>query len=92
MSKGVWTMKKLLIMSIAALMVISLCTVAFAAFQPEPKVMPYRGEEWKFDIEDKEFEKITIIPQEKTQRKVENGYVFKAQPKENKYDIILLGK
>ncbi len=86
-------MKKLLIIGIAVLMVISLCTVAFAAFQPDSKTTVYRGEKWHFDIEEKDYPFITVIPQERQEPQVYgNGYVGKVEPEEKKYDVILLGQ
>ncbi len=86
-------MKKIIIGSIKGLLLISLCTGAFAAFQPEPKVMPYRDEEWHFDVEEKEYPYITVVPKDRTEPQVYgNGYVERVEPQKKKYDIVLLGQ
>ena len=87
-------MKKIFIITIVvAVLAALICTVALAAVQPDPKVMPYYGEGWYFDIEEKEYPYITVIPQDRQEPQVYgNGYVGKVEPEEKKYDIILLGQ
>ncbi len=85
-------MKKLFIVGIAVVLT-AVCTVALAAFQPEPKITVYRGEEWHFDIEEKKYPHITVIPKDRKEPQAYgNGYVGKVEPEEKKYDIILLGE
>ncbi len=87
-------MKKIVTITlIIAVLTASICTVAFAAFHKEPETTVYRGEEWHFDVEEKEYPFITVIPQDRQEPQVYgNGYVGKAEPEEKKYDIILLGQ
>ncbi len=88
--KEVRFIKKILMqIGVAIVLLLSICTVALAEFRP--KVMPYNGEKWYFDIEEKEHSEIKIIPKDKDKPQVyENGYVRETEPKQGKYEIILL--
>ncbi len=87
-------MKKILILAVIILILtMSVCTVALAAFQAEPKVMPYYGEKWHFDVEEKGYPYAISIPKDRKEPQVYgNGSVGRVDPKQKKYDIIWLNK
>ncbi len=80
-------MKKIFIAVLAALLTVSVC----AAAQIHKTV--YRGAEWHFDVEEREYPQITVIPKDQKEPKVYgNGYVGRAEPEQKKYEIIMLGE
>ncbi len=84
-------MKKLLIMVIASIVTICVGYSCFASFQTESKTTVYRGAEWHFDIEERENDVITILPNDRKEPQVYgNGMIGKIEPNQKKYDIIYL--